>query len=313
LTASLAIAISTVLGVVALVYPGTAARAELPNRIPEAAPYVTAEAEFFPPPFEESWQGVNHPGQCQTCHTRIFDEWNGSMMANAWRDPAWRAAFLLSAATDFDAGQLRCAVAAGWHRKGGPQPVCRRMCDPVRPRRAGHFSMSRPGSLVDGFCSRCHMPTNYVDNVPLQNVSLDQPSGLEHGAVDVRFNPTSDNGTGLAFATLEPQWRNTDSGKSGVGCMICHSLADTRNTPFHNQAMTASRSQASASAPATAPRARLVSHAGRDVLDVPDQAGSNLGYAVGGGAFRLSPHAIGFAERLGPLTSAGRPSEGIPT
>ena len=153
------------------------------------------------------------------------------------------------------------------------------------------------------------MPTNYVDNVPLQNVTIDRPSGLEPGAVDVRFNPTSDNGTGLAFATLEPQWRNTDSGKSGVGCMICHSLADTRNTPFHNQAMTASRSQASASAPATAPRARLASHAGRDVLDVPDQAGSNLGYAVGGGAFRLSPHAIGFAERLGPLTSAGRPSE----
>jgi hypothetical protein len=35
-TAGLAIAFSTVLGVVILVYPGPAARAELPNRIPEA-------------------------------------------------------------------------------------------------------------------------------------------------------------------------------------------------------------------------------------------------------------------------------------
>ena len=33
--------------------------------------------------------------RCQTCHQKIFDEWNGSMMSNSWRDPAWRAAFLL--------------------------------------------------------------------------------------------------------------------------------------------------------------------------------------------------------------------------
>ena len=309
LTAGLAIAISTVLGVVTLVYPGTAARAELPNRIPEAAPYVTAEAGFFPPPFEESWQGVNHPGQCQTCHTRIFDEWNGSMMANAWRDPAWRAAFLLSARQISTRGNCDAPSPPDGSAKASHNPFS--SADGCVTRfdlgGAGHFSMSRPGSLVDGFCSRCHMPTNYVDNVPLQNVTIDQPSGLEHGAVDVRFNPTSDNGTGLAFATLEPQWRNTDSGKSGVGCMVCHSLAETRNTPFHNQPRTGGRLQASASA--TAPRARLVSHAGRDVLEVPDRAGSSLGYAIGGGAFRLSPRAIGLAERLGPLTSAGRPSE----
>ena len=127
--------------------------------------------------------------------------------------------------------------------------------------------------------------------------------------MDVNFNPTSDNGTGLAFATLDAQWRNTDSGKSGVVCMVCHSLADTRNTPFHNQARTASRQRASA--PASAPRRRhgWCRTPRATCSSVPDQAGSNLGYAIGGGAFRLSPHAIGFPERLGPLTSAGRPSE----
>ena len=60
---------------------------DLPNRIPEAAPYVTAEASVFPPPYEDYWKTQNNPGQCQTCHQKIFDEWNGSMMSNSWRDP----------------------------------------------------------------------------------------------------------------------------------------------------------------------------------------------------------------------------------
>src|SRR5271170_6869441 len=77
--------------VVAVWEPG-AAHSDLPNRMPEAAPYITAEAQAFPPPYEELWQTQNHPGQCPSCHQKIFDEWNGSMMSNAWRDPVWRAA-----------------------------------------------------------------------------------------------------------------------------------------------------------------------------------------------------------------------------
>ena len=89
--------IMTAAGVSAVVYQPSLDEAELPNRIPEAPPYILEEANFFPPPFEEYWQGVNNPGQCVNCHKRIFEEWSGSMMANAWRDPAWRSAFLLSA------------------------------------------------------------------------------------------------------------------------------------------------------------------------------------------------------------------------
>src|SRR6266704_241913 len=89
--------IATTVGVCAVVYPRAEYAVELESRIPEAAPYVTSEAEFFPPPYEEFWKGHAHPGQCQSCHKRIFDEWTGSMMANAWRDPTWRGAFLLSA------------------------------------------------------------------------------------------------------------------------------------------------------------------------------------------------------------------------
>ncbi len=40
------------------------------------------------------------------------------MMANAWRDPAWRGAFLLAARQIVDRRRLRGADAAGRHRHG---------------------------------------------------------------------------------------------------------------------------------------------------------------------------------------------------
>src|SRR6185369_11401443 len=80
----------------------------------------------------------------------------------------------------------------------------------------GTYAVSRPGSLLDGFCSRCYMPTNYIDNVPLRTVTVDPATGIESAPVDPKFNPTSDNGTGIAFATLESQLRNTESGKTGI-------------------------------------------------------------------------------------------------
>src|SRR5579863_2427375 len=90
--------ITTTVVAVAVVYlqPDPSKRRDIPNRLPEAAPYVYAEArDAFAPPYHEHWEQEDSPGQCQTCHQKIFDEWNGSMMSNSWRDPAWRAAFLL--------------------------------------------------------------------------------------------------------------------------------------------------------------------------------------------------------------------------
>ncbi|HYU31393.1 MAG TPA: hypothetical protein VEW48_04465, partial [Thermoanaerobaculia bacterium] len=72
---------------VALAWRAQANHGTLPNRIPEPAPYDVAEAQFYPPPFEGAWEGANNPGVCDSCHGRIFNEWNGSMMSNAWRDP----------------------------------------------------------------------------------------------------------------------------------------------------------------------------------------------------------------------------------
>jgi len=54
---------------------GYARHGELPNRIPEAAPYNVTEAETYPPPYEEKWTTINHPTLCAGCHTQIFQEW----------------------------------------------------------------------------------------------------------------------------------------------------------------------------------------------------------------------------------------------
>src|SRR3954470_3936796 len=179
---------------------------DLPNRVPEAAPYLTGEARALPPPYEESWATENNPGQCRNCHQKIFDQWNGSMMSNSWRDPVWRAAFLLLARTASTNGECDTPAPPDGTPKASHNPFAHPdACASDFDTGNGKVTVSRPGSLLDGFCSRCHMPTNYVDNVPLRDVTVDPATGRENAPVDTRFNPTSDNGTGLAFATLEEQ------------------------------------------------------------------------------------------------------------
>jgi hypothetical protein len=281
---------------------------DLPNRMPEAAPYITAEAKMFPPPYEEYWKTQNHPGQCQTCHQKIFDEWNGSMMSNSWRDPVWRGAFLLLARTTSTNGECDTPAPPDGSEKSHHNPFAKPgECASVFDIGSQHVTLSRPGSLLDAFCSRCHMPTNYLDNVPLRNITMDPNTHLESAPADTRFNPTSDNHTGIAFATVEEQFRNTESGKTGIFCAICHSFAATRDTPFHNYTRSG---QEYVPATGTESRADLVS-ADQDLFKVADLTKPNLGYSIGAGAYRLSPHAIVFPERFGPMaaTQAPEPSD----
>jgi hypothetical protein len=294
----------TVVAVCGAVYRPAGDALELKNRIPEPPPYVTAEAQFFPPPFEQYWTDSGHPGQCQSCHQRIFDEWSGSMMANAWRDPVWRGAFLLLARQTSTSGDCEVPDPPDGTAKARHNPFA------IENECASRFDLgdsaqrvSKPGSLVDGFCARCHMPSNYVDNVPMHDITSDQASGVEHGRLAPDFTPTSDAGTGLAFATDEERFRNTDSGKSGVFCAICHSVAESRDTPYHNFARAAKPRQPEyVAALGTAARSLLLP--GRpDIFQVPDAMAPNHGYAIGSGSYRLSPHAIGFPERLGPMPS----------
>ncbi|HEX4960147.1 MAG TPA: Ig-like domain-containing protein [Thermoanaerobaculia bacterium] len=289
-------------GLVALAFQPAASRDELANRIPQAAPYVTAEARHFPPPFAEAWEGPHNPGRCATCHAKIFAEWNGSMMSSSWRDPGWRAAFLLAARQTSTAGDCEAPSPPDGSQRSHLNPFAAGDCTSrfdIGGGPSGSSTTGRPGSLLDGFCSQCHMPANYVDNVPLASVGPDCPSGREHGALDPEFNPTSDAGTGLAFATLASRFRNTDAGRRGIFCAVCHTFADTREMPYgdyHKSGVPYSAMEGTQS------RSRLPP-ASQDRPAVPDPASPNQGYAVGAGAFRLSPHAIGFPEYLGPLAA----------
>jgi Bacterial Ig-like domain len=297
----------TVTAICAIVYhqPSQRSLNDLPNRLPEAAPYVVAEAQAFPPPYHEHWEREDSPGQCQTCHQKIFDEWNGSMMSNSWRDPAWRAAFLLLARATSAHGECDTPEPPDGTPKATHNPFADKdQCTSTFDIGTGKYTVSRPGSLLDFFCSRCHMPTDYVDNVPLKNVSIDPRNNLESAPGDPNFNPTADNGTGIAYATLDSQYRNTISGKSGIICAVCHTYAETRDTPFHNYVPSQS-----AYTPATSRQSRSDAVAPKppDVFTVPDPGKPNLGYSIGAGAYRLSPHAIVFPERFGPL-AADRPT-----
>src|SRR5207244_3813314 len=130
---------------------------ELPNHIPEPAPYNVDEARIHPPPHATPASQIN-PFANEDC-TSTFDLGDGT-----------------------------------------------------------HYTTHGSGSLLDGFCSRCHMPANYIDAVKLENVKRDAPSGLEHGLIDPDFDPTSARGTEFAFATAEATYRNTEAGKVGITC-----------------------------------------------------------------------------------------------
>src|SRR5439155_6580263 len=85
----------------------------------------------------------------------------------------------------------------------------------------------------------------------------------------------------------------------------CHTYAETRDTPFHNYARSDS---AYVPAPGKQARNELVASAKQDIFNVPDPAKQNLGYSIGAGSYRLSPHAIVFPERFGPLAATQPPS-----
>jgi hypothetical protein len=304
----LAVMAATAAGSGALVYrqPSQSALNDIPNRIPEAAPYIVAEAKAFPPPYHEHWEREDSPGQCQTCHQKIFEEWNGSMMSNAWRDPVWRAAFLLLSRATSANGECDTPAPPDGTEKATHNPFANKgECASTFDIGTGKYKVSRPGSLLDFFCSRCHMPTDYVDNVPLKNVAFDPKTGLDTAAPgDPHFFPSSDNGTGIAFAELDSQFRNTNSGKSGIICAVCHTYAETRDTPFHNYTHAESSYKP---ALGSGSRTDLLASNQQDTFNVSAPSQQNLGYSIGAGSYRLSPHAIVFPERFGPLAANAPP------
>jgi hypothetical protein len=283
--------------------PAGARHGELPNRVPEPAPYNVSEARIHPPPYEAVFAGQGNPAVCGSCHQQIFAEWNGSMMSNAWRDPAWRAAFLLIARLTATDGNCDVPQPPDGTPRAKINPFANEDCSST-------FDIGKPhvtrgsGSLLDGFCSRCHMPANYMDNVPLENVTSDALSGREHGLIDPTFDPTSARGTPFAFATLAEKSRNTEPGQLGITCSFCHTIAETRETPFHNYPKSGTEYREAAGKGA---REKLLAPDAREMLLPADPKSPTLGYAVGAGAYRISPQALVGFERFGPLSQSERP------
>ena len=282
------VVLAAVLAALVCGYQISARHLEFPNAIPEAPPYNDAEAVNFPPPYDSSWDNTNNPGKCSGCHTGVFDQWNGSMMANAWRDPAWRGAFLLVARLTATDGNCDAPNPPDGTARRDVNAFANGDCTSTFDLgTAGPHLTSGSGSLADEFCSACHMPTNYVDNVGL------------NGQADPNYDPTSDRGTGLAFATDDVQIVNTPPGKRGIFCKVCHSMVESRLTPYHNYVKSGIDY---VPAPESGSRDGQLAVADQDLLNVADPNSPNLGYAIGARAFRLSPHAILHPERFGPLT-----------
>jgi hypothetical protein len=226
-------------------------------------------------------------------------------MSNSWRDPAWRAAFLLLSRATSANGECDTPEPPDGTPKALQNPFANKNeCSSTFDLGTQYYTVSRPGSLLDTFCSRCHMPTDYVDNIPLHNVKFDS-AGREMGIPDTNFFPTSDNGTGIAYATVDAQFRNTESGKSGIICAVCHTYAETRDTPFHNYAASAPTYK---EATDTRSRSDIFPPQEQDTFGVPDSSKQNLGYSIGAGSYRLSPHAISMSERFGPLVANQPPT-----
>ena len=167
----------TLVTLVCLASAGHTRHGEMPNRIPEAAPYDVSEAAFYPPPYEDKWVGINNPTQCAGCHARIFQEWNGSMMANSWRDPGWRGAFLLLSRMTATDGNCDIPSPPDGTPKAQLNPFANADCSSTFNMGTMTHTTTGSGSLLDDFCSRCHMPTNYIDQIPLSHVQRDTPSG----------------------------------------------------------------------------------------------------------------------------------------
>ena len=306
----------------------------LTNRIPEPAAYEYSETlagggQIQNPPFENLWTGLNETGSCSGCHTGLYDQWNGSMMANAWRDPGWRGAFLLVARLTSTDGcnDVTAALTNGNAPDGTPGYDCSTPARKINPFAnadgTSTFNMgattatySGSGSLMDDFCSRCHMPTNYVDATV--SVSLDTPSGQEHGAISPTYDPTAINPAAV-ITTTDPfsgtltaesfgerldgtRPVNSNSGKAGIVCEVCHTNVASRNTPYHYYTKSGTDYF-----PATKTGGRWATVNGltatqQDMITAPDATSGNLGYAIAAGAFRLSPHALATPERFGPLS-----------
>jgi hypothetical protein len=145
---------------------------------------------------------IPNPQECKLCHSEpIFDRWQGSMMANAGRDPLFWAAVSVANADASFSGEycIRCHMPKGWF-EGRSQPadgsalaavdiasgvaceVCHRMVDP-----APATSTSDQAREIDLVIRSALTAPVSVDNIGSGMMILD-PRDNRRGPFDVRSN-----------------------------------------------------------------------------------------------------------------------------
>ena len=180
------------------------------------------------------------------------------MMSNAWRDPVWRAAFLLSARADLDRRRVRHARRRPTAPRGHAttRSPTRSGARPTFDIGDGAPRVSRPGSLLDGFCSRCHMPTNYVDNVPLHNVTIDPRNGHRARAGST---PTSTRRRTTAPGSRSRRWTRSSAtptrARAASSAPSATASRPRATRPFHNLRARRPRSPSTCPAVGTESRA----------------------------------------------------------
>ena len=179
--------------------------------------------------------GVFEPGSfenpevCSTCHQEIYEEWSGSMHANAWENKWYQPDYLLGhdetdGLTDMLCGSCHAPIAA----RTGLLP----------PADGSKFDITSRKGIS---CDFCHTVTGVEKMYNMGHVS--DPGNVKRGPRgdgrslhhEVKFSEVHTKAdfcgschmvihpiTGVHIIDTWEDWKNNDYGKQGVRCQDCH-------------------------------------------------------------------------------------------
>ena len=220
-------------GLVALAYQSEPRTGELPNRIPQAAPYDVAEARHFPPPFEEAWEGQHNPGKLR--HLPRQDLQRVERLDDV--ELLARSGLARRPSSSPPARPRRPATARSPRRR----TARRAPSQPVRRRRLHehfrHRRRPRRRPPAPARCSTASAPSATCRPTTWTTCRWRRRRrpALGPGARPARSRSSTPRRT-PAPGSPSPPWSRASAtptpGKRGIFCAVCHTFADTREMPF---------------------------------------------------------------------------------
>lgn len=197
---------------------------------------VSAEAQIFQPGTQPTGEegglleSLGSSTSCRECHgdyretdrLEPWDGWRGSLMANAGRDPVFRAALAIAEKDNADAADfcIRCHSPAAWLRGRSSLPEWSEADGPrFLPDERAYLSAD-----LDGVgCTVCHRATDNVAEDPdaphLQNAQIYFLDGAD---AETRLGPYEDTGGAEA---MHPVQKSEFTGSSQL-CGQCHDIVN---------------------------------------------------------------------------------------